>query len=112
MKHDCTRRHHSLGTEVLRSLRQVASAPRKGSQRLLRRMPRDVARSRGERKEGSMSLVLDWLSAAADRDPPPIPLASYRGRTKSLLRRYFRKSLEVGRVPSIIGREFFRAQTS
>jgi DNA-directed RNA polymerase specialized sigma24 family protein len=34
----------------------------------------------------------------------------YRQRTEGLLRRYFRLSLEVGRLPSALGREFFRAR--
>lgn len=33
----------------------------------------------------------------------------YRGRAVSMLRRYMRYSLETGRLPSLLGREFFRA---
>jgi hypothetical protein len=33
----------------------------------------------------------------------------YRGRTVAMLRRYMRYSLETGRLPSLLGREFFRA---
>jgi hypothetical protein len=32
----------------------------------------------------------------------------YRGRTVALLRRYMRLSLETGRLPSMVGKEFFR----
>lgn len=39
-------------------------------------------------------------------------LAAYRGRTMALLRRYFRMSLDIGRLPSLIGREFFRARVT
>jgi hypothetical protein len=42
-----------------------------------------------------------------DRNPD---LWMYRSRTVSLLRRYLRFSLETGRLPSFIGREFFRAK--
>jgi hypothetical protein len=42
-----------------------------------------------------------------DRNPD---LWMYRGRTVSLLRRYLRFSLETGRLPSFVGREFFRAK--
>jgi phage-related protein len=42
-----------------------------------------------------------------DRDPD---LWQYRSRTVALLRRYLRFSLETGRLPSIVGREFFRAK--
>jgi hypothetical protein len=42
-----------------------------------------------------------------DRNPD---LWLYRGRTVALLRRYMRFSLETGRLPSLVGREFFRAK--
>jgi hypothetical protein len=35
-------------------------------------------------------------------------LGLYRERTVALLRRYLRLSIEVGRMPSLLGREFFR----
>lgn len=34
----------------------------------------------------------------------------YRQRTAALLHRYFRLSLEIGRLPSVLGREFFRSR--
>ena len=36
----------------------------------------------------------------------------YRGRTVALLRRYARASVEVGRLPSLLGREFFRSRVT
>ena len=36
----------------------------------------------------------------------------YRGRTVAMLRRYMRYSIETGRLPSILGREFFRAKVT
>jgi hypothetical protein len=36
----------------------------------------------------------------------------YRERTVALLRRYFRISIEVGRLPSILGRELFRSKVT
>jgi len=39
-------------------------------------------------------------------------LSAYRGRTMALLRRYFRMSLDIGRLPSVLGREFFRARVT
>src|SRR5208282_1370091 len=36
----------------------------------------------------------------------------YRTRTAALLRRYARASVEVGRLPSLLGREFFRSQVT
>jgi len=36
----------------------------------------------------------------------------YRDRTRALLRRYFRMSIELGRLPSLVGREFFRSRVT
>jgi RNA polymerase sigma factor (sigma-70 family) len=36
----------------------------------------------------------------------------YRARTVVMLRRYMRYSLETGRLPSLLGREFFRAKVT
>jgi hypothetical protein len=36
----------------------------------------------------------------------------YRNRTVAMLRRYMRYSIETGRLPSILGREFFRAKVT
>jgi hypothetical protein len=36
----------------------------------------------------------------------------YRGRTTAMLRRYMRYSIETGRLPSLLGREFFRTQVT
>lgn len=36
----------------------------------------------------------------------------YRRRTVSMLRRYLRFSIETGRLPSVLGREFFRAKVT
>lgn len=46
----------------------------------------------------------DW-----NRDPD---IWLYRKKTMALLRRYMRWSLEAGRVPSLLGRELFRAKIS
>lgn len=53
-------------------------------------------------------------------EPPPsvmfdnaaVELWPYRRRTIALLRRYARASVEVGRLPSLLGREFFRSQVT
>ena len=37
---------------------------------------------------------------------------TYRGRTVALLRRYMRYSIETGRMPSLLGREIFRAKVT
>lgn len=36
----------------------------------------------------------------------------YRRRTVAMLRRYLRYSIETGRLPSLVGREFFRAKVT
>lgn len=36
----------------------------------------------------------------------------YRGRTINMLRRYMQYSIDTGRLPSVLGREFFRAKVS
>jgi hypothetical protein len=53
-------------------------------------------------------------------EPPPsvvfgeteMELWPYRRRTIALLRRYARSSVEVGRLPSLLGREFFRSRVT
>jgi hypothetical protein len=42
----------------------------------------------------------------------PDELWLYRERTLALLHRYFRLSLEYGRLPSLLGREFFRTRVT
>jgi hypothetical protein len=36
----------------------------------------------------------------------------YRGRTVAMLRKYMRYSIETGRMPSLLGREFFRSKVT
>lgn len=43
---------------------------------------------------------------------PKLELAFYRKYTEAMLRRYLRLSMEVGRVPSLMGREMFRGNVS
>jgi hypothetical protein len=44
--------------------------------------------------------------------PPPPELAFYRKYTEAMLRRYATMSMEAGRVPSLLGREMFRAKVT
>jgi hypothetical protein len=37
---------------------------------------------------------------------------TYRGRTVAMLRRYMKYSIETGRLPSLLGREFFRTHVT
>ena len=43
---------------------------------------------------------------------PTQELSLYHDKTIALLRRYFRMSLEIGRMPSVLGREVFRARVT
>ena len=43
---------------------------------------------------------------------PRQDLSAYHDRTIALLRRYFTMSLEIGRMPSVLGREVFRARVT
>jgi hypothetical protein len=48
-----------------------------------------------------------------DGPPPANPeMWLYRERTIALLRRYLRISIEVGRLPSLLGRELFRSKVT
>jgi DNA-directed RNA polymerase specialized sigma24 family protein len=46
------------------------------------------------------------------REEPAPEMSLYRLTTLAMLRRYFRASLEMGRLPSMVGREFFRARVT
>ena len=73
------------------------SLPLGGDEEVLRQEPGGVCVPPG----------LDRNRSFSDRD-----LWLYRERTVSLLRRYFRISIEVGRLPSILGRELFRSKVT
>ena len=54
-----------------------------------------------------------WEQVEFSSLPEPDPeLSIYRKHTIALLRRYLQYSIETGRLPSLVGREFFRSQTS
>ncbi|HEX3570745.1 MAG TPA: hypothetical protein VHU44_07970 [Acidobacteriaceae bacterium] len=84
---------------------------------ILRRASRTAIRSRSHR-EGPLQRIQAAADPAAaaqpDSRPTPRPqLAFYRKYTEGMLRRYMRMSLELGRVPSLLGRgEMFRAKVS
>jgi hypothetical protein len=52
------------------------------------------------------------LIAEGQPVPPKLELAFYRKYTEAMLRRYLRLSMEVGRVPSLMGRDMFRGNVS
>ena len=53
----------------------------------------------------------DWIDEAWDSGANP-DLWIYQRRTKAILRKFFRMSVEVGRLPSILGSEFFRTHVT
>ncbi|HEX8817578.1 MAG TPA: hypothetical protein VF753_18955 [Terriglobales bacterium] len=57
---------------------------------------------------------VDSQDAITEAELENLPFVPYRDRTVALLRRYFRISLQVGRLPSLLGRELvpFRARVS
>jgi len=68
----------------------------------------------------SDSLINQYQSLMGQAETPPAILSGdtevdlwlYRSRTVALLRRYARASVEVGRLPSLLGREFFRSRVT
>ncbi len=62
----------------------------------------------------ALEIALPTLEARSGDDEPDSPhnpdLWLYRESTIALLRRFLRLSLETGRVPSLLGREIFRAK--
>ena len=52
--------------------------------------------------------LTDWKQVAEEEGE----LKQYRDRTVGLLRKYFRMSIELGHLPALFGREFFRSNVS
>ncbi|HXM05518.1 MAG TPA: hypothetical protein VN939_23085 [Chthoniobacterales bacterium] len=61
------------------------------------------------RQQNSRRSADEKVVCQASSDPD---LWLYRDRTVALLRRYLRLSIEVGRTPSLLGREFFRSRVT
>jgi len=61
-------------------------------------------------------IAFTTVSETAPQQPGPVfrdaELWLYRERTIALLRRYLRISIEVGRLPSLLGRELFRSKVT
>jgi hypothetical protein len=68
----------------------------------------------GEPAQESPTPAADGTTTSADTPAPggDPDLWLYRDRTVALLRRYMRLSIEVGRMPSLLGREFFRTRVT
>jgi hypothetical protein len=68
---------------------------------------------------GPVPNIAGWHLRGQAELPPSVvfcetelDLWPYRSRTMALLRRYARASVEIGRLPSLLGREFFRSRVS
>ena len=72
----------------------------------------DEAEATGQEpaKNGPAQAVEISADPAAPTSDPDLWL--YRDRTVAMLRRYLRLSIEVGRLPSLLGREFFRTRVT
>jgi hypothetical protein len=100
-------------------MREQIPPPRQISPRLISRAPRRT------NSQSRMGLRVAWQQISHNLPRPPFPwtfpckrraripdLWLYRDRTVALLRRYMRLSIEVGRMPSLLGREFFRTRVT
>jgi len=85
------------GAWIIETLAGVAAEERKGEERRSIRdgsvQPRAIT-NQSEQSEDDRDL---WL---------------YRDRSIALLKRYVRLSVEIGRLPSLLGREFFRGRVT
>lgn len=59
---------------------------------------------------GQPAMPHDLLVASSDAIP--FEMAFYRKYTEGILQRYVRLSMEVGRVPSLLGQEMFRGRVT
>jgi hypothetical protein len=70
----------------------------------------EVGRAVEQMPQPAESTAGDDLARAENECDPALRV--YRGRTIGMLRRYMRYSIETGRLPSLLGREFFRAKVT
>jgi predicted DNA-binding protein (UPF0251 family) len=61
---------------------------------------------------GSERVQQNWPASQVVEEDRQRELRIYRGRTVAMLRRYMQYSIETGRLPSLLGREFFRAKVT
>ena len=63
--------------------------------------------------QSQLRLFNDGHSTVEDDELDPRPeIVCYRGQTFAMVRHFFELSSQVGRLPSLLGREFFRARVS
>jgi len=54
----------------------------------------------------------DWCLEELFEDDPRPEMVCFRGQTLAIMRHFFEISSQLGRLPSLLGREFFRAKVS
>jgi len=103
---DAARNMPAIGHAVTpkKDKQAVSQPPGRGSEWSKLRAHNFVARPSAKGDEVAELPEHGW-----DEDPD---IWLYRKKTTALLRRYMRWSLEAGRVPSVLGRELFRAKIS
>jgi len=103
-----SRRGRSKGTVPIDNL-PAHRHPGKDAADFLPAEARDTDVSQHRRDVGHAS---EERSRAADEYEKDRQRRIYRGRTAAMLRRYMRYSIETGRLPSLLGREFFRSKVT
>jgi hypothetical protein len=72
----------------------------------------DNALVHADLQEVAIPWSAESVDAVVDSRPYDPDIWLYRHRTVGLLKRYLRMSVEVGRLPSLLGREIFRSRLS
>jgi hypothetical protein len=76
-------------------------------------LPNDLAAHQFPTTEGSQEIEPQtWHARQAAAEDRERERRTYRGRAVAMLRRYMKYSIETGRLPSLLGREFFRAKVT
>ena len=108
---------NGLGSSRARNSEETSDSPREtqrstgeilGAVELLPREMLEVSGKSAAGGEGKSAEELEnaawaWYEQQRER-------RVYRARTVAMLRRYMRYSIETGRLPSLVGREFFRSK--
>jgi hypothetical protein len=79
----------------------------------MHQFPSDAQECRRKRDQGgAFGGELTAQSHSRDMGQLQPERRAYRGRTVAMLRRYMRYSIETGRLPSLLGQEFFRTKVT
>jgi DNA-directed RNA polymerase specialized sigma24 family protein len=86
-------------------------ADTKKTARLAPPIVRRISEGGGQRQSAECYIGLSASGERNETESDPT-LWLYRDRTVALLRRYLRLSIEVGKLPSLLGKEFFRTRVT